>query len=165
MSNIRRYYDSGNIYFVTMVTKNRKYILIDNIDILKESIKRSKIKYDYSILASVVMPDHLHLIIDPNNNDLSKIIYSVKMSFSKLYHYEHKSSGKLWQLRFWDHIIRNQNDMNKHIDYIHYNPIKHGLVQSPYEWEFSSIHKYFKDGYYLSDWGKKDLKFEGDFGE
>jgi REP-associated tyrosine transposase len=72
----------------------------------------------------------------------------------------------IWQRRFWDHIIRNQTDLNKHIDYIHYNPVKHGYVNSPFEWEYSSIHVYRDKGYYQSDWGmKEDLNIGGEFGE
>ena len=73
-------------------------------------------------------------------------------------------SGIVWQKRYWDHIIRNQDDMNNHVDYIHYNPIKHGYVNNPFDWKLSSIHN-FKD-IYQADWGKSEkIIFEGDYGE
>lgn len=69
---------------------------------------------------------------------------------------------KLWQDRYWDHIIRDQEDLNKHIDYIHYNPVKHGYSNSPFDWDLSSI----KEFDYQEDWGvNKDIYFEEDFGE
>ncbi len=74
--------------------------------------------------------------------------------------------GKIWQRRFWDHVIRDQNDLNKHIDYIHYNPVKHGLIKSPFEWEYSSIHNFCAEGYYSLDWGVKDKPdMDGEYGE
>ena len=75
-------------------------------------------------------------------------------------------SGRVWQYRFWDHIIRDQIDLNKHIDYIHYNPVRHGLTTSPFDWKESSFDEYYKRGLYPDDWGVKEvIKFEGDFGE
>jgi putative transposase len=72
----------------------------------------------------------------------------------------------IWQKRFYDHIIRDQKDFNYHIDYIHYNPVKHGHVENPFDWNFSSLNGYFKEGHYAKDWGvNTELKFDGDFGE
>ena len=62
--------------------------------------------------------------------------------------------GRAWQHRFCDHAIRNQDDLNNHLDYIHYNPVKHGYTLNPLDWEYYSIHGYFKDGYYSDDWGQ-----------
>jgi putative transposase len=113
------------------------------------------------------MPDHFHIIINPYDTILSDIIHDIKLSFigqfrSKFDHYR----GQFWQTRFWDHIIRDQDDLNKHIDYIHYNPVKHGLTQNPFNWNMSSIIKFKDDGYYQDDWGViEELNFEGEFGE
>lgn len=74
--------------------------------------------------------------------------------------------GKIWQNRFWDHIIRDQDDMNRHLDYIHYNPVKHGLVDDPFLYEYSSLNLFYKHGYYQRDWGvKEEPIIEGEFGE
>jgi putative transposase len=74
--------------------------------------------------------------------------------------------GRLWQLRFWDHIIRNEKDMNHHIDYIHYNPVKHGLVKRPIDYEYSSFCEFVAEGYYSSDWGVVGkVETGGEFGE
>ena len=91
----------------------------------------------------------------------------IKLSFA--YHYRNKSGlyrGKIWQSRFWDHVIRSREDMNRHMDYIHYNPVKHGLIHSPFGWQQSSIHHFKSLGFYQSDWGVKEtLIFADDFGE
>jgi len=167
MSKLLRYYSEGNIYFVTVVTNKRENLLIKHHDLFWNSVDKYKVELRYSLLAHVVLPDHFHLIIDPKENDLSSIIQKVKLSFSKKVRYRSRlNSGYIWQSRFWDHIIRNRDDMNRHIDYIHYNPVKHGLVRSPFDWEQSSIHEYFKERCYSKDWGVSEaLSFEGDYGE
>ena len=74
--------------------------------------------------------------------------------------------GRVWQNRFWDHIIRDEKDLNKHIDYIHYNAVKHGIVANAIEWKYSSIHQYFEDELHSKEWGSTEkLSFVGDFGE
>ena len=90
-----------------------------------------------------------------------------KLKFSGLYRSRHHlNSGRIWQYRFWDHIIRNQDDMNRHIDYIHYNPVKHGLTDDPSKYEHSSISKFRKSGYYENDWGVQHMiDLKGEFGE
>ena len=165
MTNIRRYYKKGQIYFITCVTYNRKRILIPDIDLFWESIQSTKSKLSFEIIAWVIIPDHFHMIIDPKEANLSDIIKRIKLSFSKKHKFEHKSvAGRIWQNRFWDHIIRDQEDLNKHIDYIHYNPVKHSLVKSPFKYDFSSLNEY-KD-FYNEDWGVKEIiEFDGEFGE
>ncbi len=74
--------------------------------------------------------------------------------------------GRVWQNRFWDHIIRDQEDLNRHIDYVHFNPVKHGYVNLPFDWTHSSIHEYHADGFYPRDWGLRDTTvIKGKFGE
>ncbi len=94
-------------------------------------------------------------------------MHDLKLSFGAYFRKENNLySGRVWQSRFWDHIIRDQQDYNNHIDYIHYNPVKHNYTMSPFEWDYSSIHEYKRSGYYQRDWGKiKMINFEGDFGE
>ncbi|MFH2037253.1 MAG: hypothetical protein ABIJ45_12685, partial [Candidatus Zixiibacteriota bacterium] len=73
---------------------------------------------------------------------------------------------QIWQRRFWDHIIRDRDDFNKHIDYIHYNPVKHRLLKNPFEWQYSSIQLFKKDGIYKDDWGvAEEIHINGDFEE
>jgi len=115
----------------------------------------------------VLMSDHFHVIIDPCNNTPANIIKRIKLLFAYYYRRKHNLyRGKLWQGRFWDHVIRDQEDMNRHIDYIHYNPVKHRLAKNPFDWRESSIHQYFEEGYYSADWGlNKRVDIGGEFGE
>ena len=105
------------------------------------------------------------MIVNPQENTLDEFIHDVKLSFGANYRKLSKlHSGRIWQNRFWDHIIRDEKDMNHHINYIHYNPVKHGYVNSPFEWEFSSLHQYKNKKYYQPDWGAVN-NYQGDYGE
>lgn len=165
MSKLKRYLSERNTYFITIVTTKRIPILINSTDLLFDAIEKTKNKYQGIIDYYVILPEHLHLIYHANENSLSDFVHDFKLSYGANYRKENNlHSGKLWQDRFWDHIIRNQVDLNNHIDYIHYNPVKHGLVKRPFDWEYSSIHNY-KD-YYQTDWGVEDkIEFSGDYGE
>jgi len=166
MSILRRYKSDFNIYFVTNVTFYRKLILQKNGDLLMAAIESLKNKNNIDILAFVILPDHFHILIDTHSFDISKIMQKIKMSFGVHFRIRMNiNSGRVWQHRFWDHAIRNQDDLNNHIDYIHYNPVKHGYTHNPFDWEYSSIHGYFQDGYYSDDWGRQDVVFEGKYGE
>ena len=165
MTNIRRYYKEGQVYFITCVAYNRKKILIHNVDLFWESIQSIKNRLTFEIIAWVIIPDHFHMIIDPKVSNLSDILKRIKLSFSKKYRFNHQSvASRIWQNRFWDHIIRDQKDLNKHIDYIRYNPVKHEIVKSPFKYEYSSLSEY--EDFYEDDWGVKEiLEFDGEFGE
>ncbi len=111
------------------------------------------------------MPDHFHLIIKIDDISISQIIHSFKTKYSLEFRRQYRP-GKVWQNRFWDHIIRDQNDMNNHIDYIHFNPVGHGMSKDPFEYRYSSLMKYYEDGKYERNWGVvSEVKFSGDFGE
>ena len=136
--NYRRLYIPNSIIFITIVTSKRRNILIKNIELLKFSIKNAHKYYNFEIYAICVMKDHVHLLIKPNNiNEYSKIILLIKRTFSKkidintILDYKQSDSNikrkerDIWQRRFWEHTIRNEEDLYRHIDYIHYNPMKH----------------------------------------
>ena len=166
MTDIRRYFCEGNLYFLTHVTHNRIPILIDNYDLFHEAIE-SKLKKPTSLLAWVVLPDHIHMIVDPGECDLSILMRQFKLSFSTRYRKRSGiREGRMWQYRFWDHQIRDESDLKQHLDYIHYNPVKHGLASSSFEWKLSSIHGFREQGYYEDDWGVIEKpEFDGDFGK
>ena len=107
------------------------------------------------------------MVIDPREGDLSDIIKRLKLAFAYRYRASlGKYREKVWQRRFWDHIMRDQEDLNRHIDYIHYNPVKHGLESDPFRWQYSSLDQHYKDGYYGSDWGVREQPWmDGDYGE
>jgi putative transposase len=167
MSKLRRFYKNGNVFFVTNVTYERKPILLDNADILKAALRKYTESTQTELIAWVIMPDHFHTVIDTGAGSLSDILHRVKLSFASSYRKQAGMyRGRVWQNRFWDHVIRDQSDLNKHIDYIHYNPVRHGLVQRPLSWKHSSIHEYAEDGVYRDDWGVKSaLSLVGEFGE
>ncbi len=167
MTNIRRYFRANDIIFVTHVSHNRMPILVANFDLLWKAIEITKQKTQFDIIAWAVLPDHFHMIIEPMRNNLSALMKSMKLSFS--WHYRKRAGlvkGRVWQNRFWDHIIRDQEDLNKHIDYIHFNPVKHGIVANVIEWKYSSLHQYFEDGLCSKEWSSTEkLSFVGEFGE
>lgn len=159
MPNYLRYYVENSMVFITVVTYNRQPILIDNINLLRQSLKDSR--YNFNIIAGVVLPEHFHILIKPENiKELPKIIFSIKYRFSRNiggigippYELKRKGERKIWQSRYYDHIIRNEKDLEKHIDYIHYNPIKHGFVTKAIDYPYSSFEKFVSQGYYDKDW-------------
>jgi len=164
MSKLLRHYSPGRPYFVTVVTYRRLPLLIENIDRLWQAFEIIPVELR---LAWVVLPDHIHMIVNPSDSNLSTLLQRVKMSFGTHYRQQADlSRGRVWQNRFWDHAIRDENDMNRHIDYIHYNPVKHGLVKTPFSWPHSSLSEYYQRGMYSSDWGcHEEVRIEGDFGE
>jgi putative transposase len=167
VSKLLRYYKEGQVYFITSVTRDRRPILVEHFGVFGEAIKRTRDRIPIDLIAWVVLPDHFHMIMSSASSDPSAIIRRLKLSFDNLcYRRKNISGGGLWQARFWDHIIRDDTDMNGHIDYIHYNPVKHGHVRSPFAWRHSSLAEYYEKGLYTEDWGVKEpLEFSGEFGE
>ena len=164
MSNFKRYYQNKNIVFITIATYNRQTILVENIELLRYSLK--EVKYDYKIIAGVVLPDHLHLLLQTDKaSDFSKIITSFKTNFSKVMpknlnqtqNQLNRREKGIWQRKYYDHIIRDENDFYKHLDYIHYNSFKH-LNIPPKNWKYSSFTKFVQNGYYELDWCNFDNK-------
>lgn len=159
MPNYLRYYVENSMVFITVVTYNRQPILLDNIKILRQSIKEAR--YGFQIVAGVILKDHFHILIKPENiRELPKIIFSIKYRFSRNiggvgtppYNMKRKGERKIWQSRYYDHVIRDENDLYRHLDYIHYNPIKHDYVKKVANYPYSSFEKFVKIGYYDKDW-------------
>jgi len=167
MTNIRRYKNANQIYFLTHITYKRKPILLTNVNLLWDAIDFVKSKYDFKLLAWAILPDHFHVIINPESNDISEIIKNIKLKFSGLYRSKHNlTSGRVWQYRFWDRVIRNERELNNHLDYIHYNPVKHGLITNPHEYSNSSLELFCEQGYYDRDWGVNEkMDLEREYGE
>jgi len=150
MANYRRVFLEGYSYYITIVTHLRQAILIEHIEQLRESFRESKYYYAYRIDAIVILPDHLHMIITPHNaNEYPDIIKAIKYNFTKRYRANnsiHQSSSRLkdrmkpvWQKRYYEHTIRDEQDWNEKMKYIKENPIKHGLVDASEDWEYSSF--------------------------
>ncbi len=149
MANYKRVFLDGYSYFITVVTHRREPILIDNIDILRESFRESKRFYKYKIEAIVILPDHFHMIIRPQNSkDYPNIIKSIKYNFTKNYHKDEveqsisrykRGMRAVWQKRYYEHTIRDEEDYIRCLEYIYHNPLKHNYVSDAKEWRYSSF--------------------------
>lgn len=181
MSRYIRSKIKGGVYFFTATTLNRQPILTKPpfIHALKSAIQTTQQIYPFHIDAWVVLPDHMHCIwtLPDTDDDYSKrwSIIKRKVSSTCMNHFQatlksrshsiRRESG-LWQRRFWEHQIRNERDYQTHMDYIHWNPVKHGLVQSVRDWPYSTFHKLVKRDVYPVNWGTNTSVFESkSFGE
>ncbi len=171
MSNYIRIFADNHPYFITITTQNRRPILTDNIKLLRQAFANSKQYFDYSIDSIVILPDHLHMIIYPSSaTDYPKIITSIKTYFSKhlpqRYKTTHSQNKKrelgIWQRRYYEHTIRDEKELERYRNYIHYNPVKHKLTTSAKKWDFSSFNKFVKNGFYTSDWYSWDENIDLD---
>ena len=159
MSRYRRCYQPGGNYFFTLVTHQRRPIFAnpEKIERLKTAINKVKKKYPFSLNAIVVLPDHLHCLwrLPENDKDFSTRWRLIKRYFSMQMNtlVNHRKEKEVWQRRFWEHTIRDEDDWQKHMDYIHYNPVKHRLVQTPGDWQHSSFNYWVEKGFYEKNWG------------
>lgn len=168
MPEYRRIYQNHSMYFFTVVTYKRQVIFNNKnaVNYLRETIRTIKRNHPFSIEAMVVLPDHIHCVwnMDQDDCDYSKRWKLIKMSFTKGFHQPdsqlersasrvRKRERTVWQRRFWEHLIRDESDLHRHYDYIHYNPVRHGYVKSPDEWPWSSFHRFVDNGWYERDWG------------
>ena len=161
----------GTSYFFTvgLLERNRRH-LVENIKALCESFRHLRASRPFRLDAVVVLPDHLHCIwtLPEGDADFSTRWRLIKSRFSRAV-----SSGEwrsprrvvkgergIWQRRFWEHMIRDDRDMAAHVDYIHDNLVKHGLVKKVCEWPYSSFHRYVKMGVYSHEWAA-DTGFGG----
>lgn len=169
----RRAKVKGGTYFFTVVANNRIKILnhAENTQLLRESFKKIMKNHPFRIEAFVLLPDHLHCIwsLPDQDSDFSTRWRLIKSHFSRKCNLvgwgEERNPTKanasrlkkkekpVWQRRFWEHLIRNNDDLKQHIDYIHYNPVKHNLVKAPKDWQYSSFHRYVATGIYNLEWG------------
>jgi putative transposase len=163
----RRVKTKGATYFFTVVTYNRHKILCHNknINLLRGAFQYVMEKHPFKIDAIVILPDHLHCLwtLPEGDGDFSTRWRLIKSYFSR--QCDTKYQGKIsasrqskkekaiWQRRFWEHQIRNEQDFINHVDYIHYNPVRHELVATPKDWQYSSFHRYVQDGIYDESWG------------
>jgi putative transposase len=154
MSKLIRILTTNNCFFVTIVTYERKPILAEHAPMLRAAIESAMSKFGANESAWVILPDHYHGIIRTESISISTVVQCFKMSFAPRYRLTMgKRSGRIWQSRFWDHVIRDQRDLRSHLDYIHYNPVKHGLTSDPVEYLLSSYRTYLQAGNYARDWG------------
>ncbi|MBD2256493.1 transposase [Pseudanabaena sp. FACHB-2040] len=163
----RRAKTPGATYFFTVVTYQRQRIFheAENVQLLRQAFHHVKQRHPFTIDAIVILPDHIHCLwtLPEGVADFSTRWRLIKDHFSRRcsnrYKEHHtlsrikKEEQAVWQRRFWEHQIRDETDFANHVDYIHYNPVRHGLVISPQSWPYSSFSRYVEAGKYLSDWG------------
>jgi putative transposase len=168
---------TGGTYFFTVnLAERKRALLVDHIDILRTMMHKVKAMHPFPIDAMVVLPDHLHALwtLPVGDDDypirwmLIKAGFSRQLPKTERRSHSRQSKGErgIWQRRYWEHLIRNDRDFERHADYIHYNPVKHGYVERAVEWPFSSFHRYVLQGLLPSDWGSDAVsEVEGAFGE
>jgi putative transposase len=157
------------MYFFTLVTGGREPILVSDSArwCLKAAIVEARTRWPFEIPAIVLLPDHLHAIwaMPRGDAEFPRRWAWIKRAFTVNWIEQGGSetavsrsqwNGRrrgVWQRRFWEHLIRDENDFQRHCDYIHYNPVKHGLVRCPQEWPYSSFHRFVEAGDYEANWG------------
>jgi len=169
MSDYRRVKFGGGYYFFTVVTYERRKILAAERARrhLRHAFEKVRSKRSFETIAICLLPEHLHCIwkLPDGDADFSTRWSLIKKDFTMNYlgeggaepaqsnsRLKHRHRG-VWQKRFWEHCIRDERDLQNHVDYIHYNPVKHELVGQVGNWPWSTYHKYLESGYY----GKVDL--------
>ncbi|MBN2200790.1 transposase [bacterium] len=159
--DVRRYHVPGAVYFTTCVNLNRQPLFskTENAVLLMDTLSGVGEFHPHRLHAYVILPDHFHFLIEPFDCTLSKIIQSLRRNFALNYkrHYRIQENLTLAQHRFYDHVIRNERDLAKHFDYIHYNPVKHGLTRKPEEWPHSSYRDFILKGHYEIGWGWMEI--------
>lgn len=174
----RRAYLPGGTYFFTLVTENRRKVLQaePTIAVLRQAFLHVMARRPFHVGAAVILPDHLHCIWTLPENDCD---YSTRWRLIKMWFTKHcdpglrvesenarkrKGEQAIWQHRFWEHLIRDEDDYARHVEYIHYNPVKHGYVRRPLDWPYSSFRGYVRTGIYDADWGATDVDFPENIG-
>lgn len=170
MSHYRRCYVPGGSYFFTVVTERRARILGNDLarDLLRLAFRDCLQRWPpFRVDAMVMLGDHLHAIwtLAPGDADYSKRWGAIKKHFTQSWlelggPEKSRSASRarrrrrgVWQRAFWEHTLRDERDYARHFDYIHYNPVKHGLVSCPNHWPYSTFHRWVKRGVYDEHWG------------
>ena len=169
MVQYRRNRVAGGTYFLTLTLRDRRTnYLVKHVEVLRGSFRRVQITHPFSIDAVVVMPDHLHLLctLPEGDTDYSERVRLIKRYFTQSLIALDVASRGVWQSRFWEHTIRDDNDFYRHVDYVHFNPVKHGHVCNTNEWPHSSFHRYVRQGLLPLDWGDSTIDMsDEEFGE
>jgi putative transposase len=176
MSRYRRA-DSGTTFFFTVIAYHRRPILCDTVirTALRDAIQKVRVTQPFMIDSWVLLPDHLHCIwtLPAGDTDFSQRWSQIKRRVSVACGARYRMRGSdaamargestIWQRRFWEHRIRSDTDLQRHMDYVHFNPVKHGHVQQAAQWPYSSFGRYVKAGVYAQDWGGTDAAMQLEF--
>jgi putative transposase len=177
MPDYRRNYVAGGTFFFTVVTHRRSQFLCrpEARHLFRSCIRTQLRNRPFKIDAVALLPDHLHMMwtLPRHDKDFSTRWSAIKGDFTREWLRQSGSEAQttsgqrregrrgVWQPRFIEHTIRDEDDFQSHLDYIHYNPVKHGWARSPKEWRWSSFHRYVRLGAYPIDWGRAAITFQG----
>jgi putative transposase len=172
----RRARVSGGTYFFTVnLADRRSDLLVRHIEDFRQILAKVKKAHPFHLVAMVVMPEHLHTIWRLPDGDadypmrwgLIKAGFSRRLAANERIRQSRKSQRErgVWQRRYWEHQIRDDADLARHVDYIHYNPVKHGLVARPVDWPHSTLRAYVERGLVTPDWGGGECDIGTDYGE
>ncbi len=169
MPDYRRWYVPGGTYFFTLVTHERRPLFADRsgISLLRSAWRTLRQKWPFQTVAVVVLPDHLHTVwsLPPGDDRFSLRLGKLKEHFTRAFLAAGGEEGTrsesrlnrreraIWQRRFWEHVCRDEEDLKEKVDYIHWNPVKHGLVQHVVDYRWSSFRQFVKLGEYPREWG------------
>jgi len=176
MSRYRRPRIEGGRFFFTVVLVDRSSkLLIQHIERLRQVYRSVQARLPFETNAICILPDHLHAIwtLSAGDADFASRWGQIKSGFSREVpaaqlrsrSQVHRRETGIWQRRFWEHAIRDDKDFERHVDYIHFNPVKHGYVTRAYDWPCSSFHRYVKNGLLPPGWGGDLGQVRGRFGE
>jgi putative transposase len=175
MVRYRRNFLAGGVFFFTVTLADRhSSALVDHVAALRNAFRTTRRERSFAIEAIVILPDYLHamLTLPVVDADFSGRWRRIKGHFSSALidagiKIARASNGdlSLWQRRFWEHTIRDESDFERHVDYIHFNPIKHGLVQRVRDWPHSSFHRYVQQGLLPEDRAGTNSDVVGRYGE
>lgn len=174
MVRYRRNLIPGGTFFFTVTLKDRRARdLIDHIDALRKAFRIARTERPFTVDAIVVLPDHLHTVITLPSDDADysgrwrriKALFSRGVADANGIKPNEKGEYTLWQRRFWEHTIRDEGDFTRHVDYIHFNPVKHGLTHRVRDWPYSSFHRYVRQQLLPMDWGGDGKDDGGNYGE
>jgi putative transposase len=169
----RRVVAKGGTYFFTLNLADRSSaLLVQHVAVLRRVIQQVRSAHPFEIQAIVVLPDHLHTIftLPPGDAEYGMRWSLIKAGFSRGFSAGeqvsssrlHKRERGIWQRRYWEHQIRDERDLQQHVDYIHYNPVKHGYVSQAAQWPYSSLHRYATRRWLTVRWGTGEAEIEGD---
>ncbi len=157
MPNYRRNRVLGGTYFFTVNLLDRRAdLLVTQIDALRASIRAARAARPFHIDAWVVLPDHMHCVwtLPEGDDDFPGRWRTIKTRFTKMV--AQPSERGVWQPRYWEHIIRDDRDYSAHVDYTHFNPVKHGYAQHPSGWRHSTFQRCVERGLYPVSWRGRD---------
>jgi putative transposase len=176
VTSYRRNFVSGASFFFTVnLADRRSRLLIDHVGPLRAAFRDVRARHPFALDAIVVLPDHLHAIwtLSHGDADFATRWRLIKTAFSRSIapgerrspSREVKGERGIWQRRYWEHTLRDESDFERHCDYIHFNPVKHGHAGSAQAWPYSSFHRFVKLGVYREDWGTGERVEAGEWGE